>query len=262
MSTSVFITSLPVWALFLLVLLVALGAYELGFRLGRLLIKRGRREPEPAVTALVGALLGLLAFLLAFTFAMSASRFDARRELVIEDANRIRTAYQYLNLLPEKQAQELRKLFPEYVTLRLHIITPQDAQNRVQRADEIHRLMWQQASSLIHENMDSELRSMFINSLTEMMNVYVMRKTVALTYHIPGSIWVVLHLLSVLSMLSMGYQTGMFSPHRLVGMPVLAAAFALVLTLIAAMDTLGQRRFSISQQPLEQVLALMQRNKP
>src|SRR5678816_1444230 len=39
-----------------------------------------------------GSLLGLLALLLAFTFSMSASRYDARRAVLIQEANAISTA--------------------------------------------------------------------------------------------------------------------------------------------------------------------------
>ncbi|MCC3153004.1 hypothetical protein Q3A66_08380 [Hymenobacter sp. BT770] len=264
MDTAVFISALPSWALFVLVVGVALGANEAGFRLGRLLIRKGLREPEQPVSALVGAILGLLAFLLAFTFAMTSSRFDTRRELVIEDANRIRTAYQYTRLLPEKQGQALRKLFPEYVALRLNITSLPDlaaAKKREPRTNEIQRLMWEQAASLAQENMDSELRSLFINSLSEVFNVHTTRKTVALNYHIPGIIWAVLNLLSAMSMLSIGYQTGMFSARRLAGVPVLAASFALVITVIAAMDATVQHGFKISQQPMAEVMLLMQSGK-
>ncbi|WP_159437455.1 bestrophin-like domain [Hymenobacter daecheongensis] len=252
--------SLPSWALFVLVVVVALAANEVGFQVGRLLIRRHLREPEPPVQALVGAILGLLAFLLAFTFAMTTSRFDARRQLVIEDANRIRTCYLYASLLPEKQAQVTRQLLPEYVALRLNITSIAQATARLPRTEEIQRQLWQQAASLAQENMDPEIRTLFIGSLSEVLNVHAARKMVSLNYRIPGSIWVVLNLLSAMSMLSLGYQTGMFSARRLVGMPVLAAAFALVITMIAAMDTLGQRGFLISQQPLADVLTLMQKS--
>jgi hypothetical protein len=257
MDTAVFISNLPSWLLFVLVVGVSLGSNEVGFRLGRHLIRRGLREPEPPVAAVVGAMLGLLAFLLAFTFAMTASRFDARRELVIEDANRIRTAYQYSHLLPVKQRQALQQLFPEYVSLRLGITSLAVARQREPRTNALQQLMWQQAASLVPENMDSEMRSLFISSLSELINVHTARITVALGYHIPGRIWLVLNLLSAMSMLSVGYQTGMFSPRRLVGMPVLAAAFALVITMIAAMDATAQHGFLISQQPLADVLKMM-----
>ena len=262
MDTAIFISNIPSWGLFALVVGISLSANEAGFRLGRFLIRQGLREPEPPVAAVVGAILGLLAFLLAFTFSMTASRFDSRRELVIEDANRIRTAYQYTNLLPEKQRKALQKLFPEYVALRLGITSLAIAKQRQPRINELQCLMWQQAISLVPENMDSEIRSLFISSLSELVNVHIARKTVALDYHIPGRIWLVLNLLSAMSMLSVGYQTGMFSTRRIVSMPMLAAAFALVITMIAAMDaTTVQNGFLISQEPLADVLKMMQADK-
>jgi hypothetical protein len=41
------------------------------------------------LSAVLGSLLGLLALLLSFTFAMSAARYDARRQLVVKDANQL-----------------------------------------------------------------------------------------------------------------------------------------------------------------------------
>ncbi len=50
--------------------------------------------------AVEGAVFALLGLLVAFTFSGAASRFDARRALVVEEANAIGTAYLRLDLLP------------------------------------------------------------------------------------------------------------------------------------------------------------------
>jgi len=52
------------------------------------------------VSALQAALLGLLALLLGFTFSMALTRFDTRKELVLEEANAIGTTYLRARLLP------------------------------------------------------------------------------------------------------------------------------------------------------------------
>ena len=54
-----------------------------------------------AFAAGLGAVLGLAAFMLAFAFGAVSSRFDARKELVRDDANAIRTAWARADFLPE-----------------------------------------------------------------------------------------------------------------------------------------------------------------
>ena len=66
------------------------------------------RVIQAPVGAIVGAILGLLAFLLAFTFGMAASRFETRRELVLDEANAIGTTYLRAALLPEPHRVEVR----------------------------------------------------------------------------------------------------------------------------------------------------------
>ena len=67
----------------------------------------------------MGSTLGLLAFMLAFTFGMSGSRFDARKQLVLDEASAVLRTYQRAQLLPEARRGTCRRLLEEYVDLRL-----------------------------------------------------------------------------------------------------------------------------------------------
>jgi hypothetical protein len=94
---------------------------EVGRRVG---IGRSRRDAEGAragLGAVEGALFGLLGLLIAFTFSGAASRFDARRAMIVEEANDIGTAYLRLDLLPPSAQPELRAMFRRYVDLRLEL---------------------------------------------------------------------------------------------------------------------------------------------
>jgi len=80
---------------------------EVGRRVGT---RRLRKDPEGArtgISAVEGSMFGLLGLLIAFTFSGAASRFDARRQLITEEANDIGTAYLRIALLPEA-AERLR----------------------------------------------------------------------------------------------------------------------------------------------------------
>ena len=70
------------------------------------------------------------------------------------------------------------------------------------------------------------------------------------------------YLLSVLSMLTVGYQVGMSGTRRLRGTPVLAAAFSLVILMIADIDRPGEGLMRVSQQPIADVQQMMLRDSP
>jgi len=69
-----------------------------------------------AVEAAIFALLGLL---IAFTFQGASARFDARRALVVEEANNIGTAWLRIDLLPAGAQPAMRDLFRQYLDSRL-----------------------------------------------------------------------------------------------------------------------------------------------
>ena len=91
---------------------------EVGRRIG---IRRLEKDPEGAeagVGTVEGAVFALLGLLIAFTFSGAASRFDTRRQLIIEETNDIGTAYLRLDLLSTEAQPGLREKFRQYVDTR------------------------------------------------------------------------------------------------------------------------------------------------
>ncbi len=68
----------------------------------------GARSITGAVEASIFALLGLL---IAFTFSGAGDRFEARRELITEEANSIGTAWLRIDLLADADQSALREQF-------------------------------------------------------------------------------------------------------------------------------------------------------
>ena len=272
MNIARFFTALPSWALFVLVVIICVLAAEAGAWVAERRTKKGIKEPDSPIGTAVGAILGLLAFMLGFTFSFTESRYGNRKELVIEQANAISSCYLRSNLIPEKQKTAVRQYLREYlkILLRENLIETDPDKHRNNKAgkipftrlDELHALMWQQASTLKKEDMDSELRTFFLDSLNDVINIYQERKTVSLIFRIPDVLWSSLILLSLLGTFVVGYQTGTFGTRRIISIHLMAAAFALVIAMIADMDSTGPNRFKISQQPLIEVQHMMQNDSP
>src|ERR1700757_2319930 len=136
------IDALPLWALFIVILLVVLLSVECGYRLGR--YRRGQQEKEAPVGTMVGATLGLLAFILAFTFGLAAARFDSRRQVLLDEANAIGTTYLRADLLPDKR-EEIQNLLRIYVAPRLEFVRSGKIAEGMRQSENIQSQLWAHA---------------------------------------------------------------------------------------------------------------------
>src|SRR5258708_24657259 len=94
---------------------------EVGRRIGARRLAEETTGAEAGVGTVEGAVFALLGLLIAFTFSGAASRFDARRQLIVEETNDIGTASLRLDLLPVDAQPGLREKFRGYVDTRLEI---------------------------------------------------------------------------------------------------------------------------------------------
>lgn len=241
-----FLLGLPLWLLFLILIILFIGSVELGSIVYRKAKAKDSTEPEAPIGALVGGILGLLAFILAFTFSMASSRVDARKHLVLEEANIVGTAYLQAGLLPSPFQNNFRNIIHEYVDLRLDLVKP--VSEIITRSEEIHVLLWRETELLFEVEMDAPFRAVFVQTINELIDTHENRKTIALVHKIPNNLWLVLILLAMTSMFAMGYQVGSSGKARIRGTVLLAVAFALVILMIVLMDK--PEHYHVNQQPM------------
>src|SRR5271167_569395 len=176
----------PLWGFFWITVVVVLLSIEGGYKLGRYRRRHSEDEKEAPVGAIVGASLALLGFVLAFTFGLAASRFDARRQIVVEEANAIGTTYLRAGLLPNNRGVTIRKLLGEYVDARLEVVQTGNIEQGLRRSDELHRQLWKEAEAVGQEHPDSIVVGLFIQSLNETIDVHAKRVLVGLRNRLPG----------------------------------------------------------------------------
>lgn len=229
------VDQVPIGLLFVVMCGLAGLALESGYRLGRWRHRRIADEKESPVGAMVASLLALFAFLLAFTFGMAASRFEARRQTVLEEANAIGTTYLRTQLLPEPQRTASARLLREYVDARVKGVQELRMEEAVQRSQAIHTQLWTQAVQSA-EKQPGPITALYIQSLNETIDVHAVRVQTGLQSRIPIIIWFGLFTLAFLSMASVGYLSGLSETRRSPAMMVLVVAFAVVLILIVDLD--------------------------
>ena len=101
---------LPLWLIFVVLIVLLMAADEAGFRVGRRKQDTATELARSQFSHVQGALFGLFALLLGFTFAMALTRFDERTDMVVHESNAIGTAALGAAVLPEPQRTQMAAL--------------------------------------------------------------------------------------------------------------------------------------------------------
>jgi hypothetical protein len=133
--------------IFLVSSIVILSASEIGRRIG---VRRAALGGDYIAT-LESAILSLLALMIGFTFAMALSRFEGRRDAVLNEANAIGTTALRARLLPAPHSTQALKLLREYVQVRLDITrrVPSAAEldDAIARSNALQEALWGEAKA-------------------------------------------------------------------------------------------------------------------
>lgn len=187
-----------------MVLLVGLGR-----GIGR---RRLATDPEGARTgtgAVEGAVFALLGLLIAFTFSGAASRFDERRQLVVQETNAIGTAYLRLQVLPSGARASLEAAFRDYLDARLAVyraLPDRDAAYaHLARSNALQGRIWAEAVAAVQApEAPAAAPMLLLPALNEMFDITTTR-TMATQFHPPTVIYLMLFGLGLASALLAGY---------------------------------------------------------
>jgi len=218
------------------VLLSSLGLFLgilLAFEIGRHMGVRWLPELKSDRTSsglLDGAVYALLGLLIAFTFSGAASRFDHRRELVIEEANAIGTAYLRVDLLPVEAQPALRALFRQYLDARLDMIQKlpdmKASHAAIAQANTLQGQIWPMAVKACQASGSVPATTLLLAALNEMFDIANLRTTTSLVMHPPTVIFGMLFGLALMCSILVGYETEGARGRNWVNVVVFAAIIA------------------------------------
>jgi len=256
----------PIWALLGATIVLVLVAVEAGCLLGRQAQRRAQKDKVPPVSSIVASTLGLLAFMLVYTFGIVASRYDARKALVRDEANVIRTTWLRADFLPEPDRTEAVTLIRKYLDHRLNIVgaaNPEAALNEVlTEATRIQHRLWN-IGIANQKNILPPAIGLYFGSVNQMMDLHALRVVIGLELRIPPGIWIALYALLVLGMMSVGYQSVVAeSIGRSGALLMLALSFSVMMALIIALDRPQAGLMPVSMQPLQDARAWMEMELP
>lgn len=211
-------------------LLGMIAVLETGRRLGVRQLAKDPNSAKAGTGAIEGAVFGLMALLVAFTFSGAASRFDARRALVIEEANDIGTAWLRLDLLPAAALPSLRETFRQYVDVRLAFYAKlpdvESALHELAQATALQNKLWKDAVAACRDSGSSPATMLLLPALNQMIDITTTR-TMAARTHAPVTVYAMLGLLVVAGSLLAGYSMASGRAHNWFH----NVAFALIMSL-------------------------------
>jgi len=226
---------------------------EVGFRYGFSRRKGPIKAQMAQVRAIMGASLGLLAFMLAFSFSMAQKHFEERTGAFMLEVSAIDSAFRGADLIDPNARVEAKELLMNFAALRLETTAAVRRDDldavveMIRESERIHDQLWSIAEASMENDGDRDETGIFAQSVLNMISAHDARLQAALFNRISPIIWLTLFLMSLLSMIVMGYQAGLTGTRSSLATWTLAITFSAVITLVTDLDRPNMTLFQMNQ---------------
>ncbi|HWS61061.1 MAG TPA: hypothetical protein VN182_09040 [Flavobacterium sp.] len=179
----------------------------IGYKIGLKKMKIDNKNAE-----ISSSLLGLLALILGFTFAMAGSRYENRKDNLIDEANCIGTALLRSDIYPDSLKNEFKKDFQTYIKSRrdYYLLDNDDEKltNSLEQSAKASEKLWARATFyakdkdyFIHSNMMLPALNSMFDSAT--------KSNMVLNSKVPETIVYLLFAFSIIISFFIGYNSGL-----------------------------------------------------
>ncbi len=230
-----------VWAIAVAVSLFVsmILSLEFGYRMARR-GHRNRSEISEGVGTIEAAVFALLGLLLGFSFAGGTERLDARRDLIVQEANAIGTAYLRMDLLPESEQNPMRRLFRDYLDARIgayaKLPDTAAADREFSKAADIQKVIWTRGVAASKAQDNEAVARLVLPALNDMIDVTTSR-TIALFTGLPGLIFGLLIGVAVLSGVLAGWAMAKRETRSWLHSVLYAAIVSVTIYTVADLDS-------------------------
>jgi uncharacterized membrane protein len=231
---------------------------EIGYRLGRRSSQKNAAEAHEGIGVIEAAVFALLGLLLGFSFSGGTSRLETKRQLVVQEANAIGTAYLRLDELPVNEQPEMRRLFREYLDARLSVYEKLPDLKAVEQdlahAAGLQQQIWSRAVSATRRDPTQNSARLLLPALNELIDISTTR-TIAMHTQLPALIFILLTGVALISGLLAGYAMAKRKSRSWLHLLLYAAVIAI--TFYAVLDLeyprFGLIRLDAADQALRQL---------
>jgi len=232
-------------ALFAAIFAMQFVALECGFRLGLRQHRRSGEQVKDGVSTLTAGMVGLLSFTLGLTIGFAETRFEARRDSVLTEANTIGTAWLRAGLLGGDNGTNLRHLIETYANTRLAFAQADNAATAVHDValgNTQQTAIWNLSSDAARAN-PTPITALVLASLNDMIDASLSERF-TFTSGLPAQVGLMLLAGSVLALGATGFQLGLDGRRRLALTALLLAMWTGGMTVTADLSNprLGEIR--------------------
>jgi len=236
---------------FLVTFAIQFAALETGFRLGHRQSAREAPEFRTGVATLTAGMLGLLGFTLGLTISIAQTRYEARRDSILTEANAIGTAWLRAGLIPGVDGTHLRQAIETYAKTRLAFAAA-DSKPEAARETAISLAqqteIWTEAEAWARAN-PTPLAASLIAALNDMIDASLSQRFTFST-GVPPEVGAMLLAGGVLALGAMGYQLGLERQRRWVLTSLLLTMWSGGMTVTADLSNPRQGHLLASTKPL------------
>lgn len=193
-----------------------------------------------------GALLGLVGLLLAFGLTMAVTRYEVRRDVLVEEANAIGTTYLRAQLLDEPERSQSLDLLRDYTDAAIEMNeAPPDSDEfdvAVKTMDDLHADLWRLAGDAMSKAPQDNAPRLYVETLNDTIDRHADR-VASLRNRVPSAVWILQILGSAIALGVLSLYLSLLGRGLLT--PLLAGVFV-VLILFNSFDLDRPRRGFIS----------------
>ena len=221
-----------VWLLISLFVVLP-AACQLGYWLGSRSSVRKDATEKTHAGVWQSALLALAGLLIGFTFSMAQARYDARKQIVLGEANDIGTTYLRTRLLDDAAGEPLRALIRRYVDTRLAFAEAGGDRALTERLDRetgaVTDEIWTRVAAAGRADR-SPTTALLVQSTNEMIDAGE-EHLAAIANPLPPTVFLVLILATAVAMASTGFVCALEGRRSVLGMIVMPLLLATVVGL-------------------------------
>ena len=243
--------SLPLTVIAPAILAALTVAATIGYRGHVWLLHRAGETESESHDYLLSAVLGLLALLLGFTFSLALNRHEDRRNLVVQEANAIDTAWLRAQILEEPNKEAISQLLRAYLDARLDWSETDDTGVLSARTVMLQQKLWAATGQAVRTEPNAQVTRALMDPMNQSFDLASARSAAGAA-HVPNRVLTVL-LYAVLAAAMLGYTAAAKGrPQRIATLCVLVA-MTLALVMILDIDRPRSGAIQVSEQPLEEL---------
>jgi len=239
----------PLPAIPAVLLAIFMLAAELGFASHRRFGGKGGGEDE---TQVLSTALLVLALLLGFTFSMALDRYDERRQLVVQEANDIGTAWLRAGLVPAPNGPALQDALRVYAGLRVTSPLPGETE-KLARAAAQRGEVWQ-LTAATQATLDGPRAVSLVSAVNAVLDTGTQREK-AVAARVPGEVMLLLVLFAAVTCFLLGYVLDAHGQRHRLASGILFLLMGLTIMLILDLDRPVDGAILVDQSAMEALVA-------